>query len=67
MQDWLSSLAADVYFLDIHKIVGRYDKRLNEYGNHVEKIETHVGNLNFFEKKTYNMLCFINKWSLVSK
>ena len=37
VQDWLSSLAADVYDLGLQKLVERYDKYLNKYGNYVEK------------------------------
>ncbi|GFY09996.1 integrase catalytic domain-containing protein [Trichonephila clavipes] len=33
VQDWLSSQAADVYDLGIQKLVERYDKCLNKYGN----------------------------------
>lgn len=37
VKDWLSSQAADVYDLGIQKLVERYDKCLNKYGNYVEK------------------------------
>ncbi|GFT39827.1 mariner Mos1 transposase [Trichonephila clavipes] len=36
VQDWLSSQAADVYDLGIQKLVERYDKCLNKYGNFTE-------------------------------
>ncbi|GFT17399.1 histone-lysine N-methyltransferase SETMAR [Trichonephila clavipes] len=34
VQDWLSSQASDVYDLGIQKLVERYDKCLNKYGNY---------------------------------
>lgn len=37
VEDWLSSQAADFYDLGIKKLVERYDKCLNKYGNYVEK------------------------------
>ncbi|GFV32291.1 histone-lysine N-methyltransferase SETMAR [Trichonephila clavipes] len=37
IQDLLSSQAADVYDLGIQKLVERYDKCLNKYGEYVEK------------------------------
>ena len=37
VQDCLSSQAVDVYYLGIQKLVERYNKCLNKYGNYVEK------------------------------
>ncbi|GFX61939.1 HTH_48 domain-containing protein [Trichonephila clavipes] len=41
VQDWLSSQAADVYDLGIQKLVERYDKCLNKYGNYLKTLRNH--------------------------
>ncbi|GFW36389.1 histone-lysine N-methyltransferase SETMAR [Trichonephila clavipes] len=43
VQDWLSSQAADVYDLGIQKLVVRYDKCLNKYGNGLRRKFLHIG------------------------
>ncbi|GFU91961.1 uncharacterized protein TNCV_3765861 [Trichonephila clavipes] len=62
VQDWLSSLAADVYDLGIQKLVERYDKCLNKYGK--VQAERHEKEENEYKQKQGGLILELERMKL---